>query len=103
MSTYQYQPIATQEQPMATQEPGAGGQEQQEQEPIAGAADEVAVQGHLEPELPYATMMADEDIVIGEYRAKWGLIRDVLDEKGLAHTDENVIGMMLHAIMARQE
>ena len=70
MSTYQYQPIPTQEQ--------------------------VA-----EQELPYGTMMADEDIVIGEYRVKWGTIRDVLDEKGLAHTDENVIGIMLHAIMAR--
>ena len=46
-------------------------------------------------------MMDDEDIVIGEYRVKWGTIREVLDEKGLAPTDENVIGIMLHAIMAR--
>ena len=70
MSTYQYQPIPTQEQV-------------------------------VEQELPYGTMMDDEDIVIGEYRVKWGTIREVLDEKGLAHTDENVIGIMLHAIMAR--
>lgn len=74
MSTYQQ--LATEE-PVPTQEP------------------------IVEQELPYGTMMADEDIVVGEYRVKWGTIRDVLDEKGLAHTDENVIGIMLHAIMAR--
>ena len=84
MSTYRYQPIPTEE-PIV-----AGAQE------VVAGAQEVA-----EQELPYSTMMADEDIVIGEYRVKWGTIREVLDEKGLAHTDENVIGIMLHAIMAR--
>ena len=56
-----------------------------------------------EQEIPYGQLMADEDIVIGEYRVKWGVMRTVLDERGLAHTDENVITIMLNAIAARGE
>tara|TARA_Y100000389_G_C17431948_1_gene503202 strand:- start:1370 stop:1651 length:282 start_codon:yes stop_codon:yes gene_type:complete len=89
MSTYQQ--LATEE-PVPTHEPVVADEV---------VADEEVANEVVEPELPYDTMMADEDIVIGEYRVKWGTIRDVLDERGLAHTDENVIGIMLHAIMAR--
>jgi len=95
MATHQYQAIS-QEEPQQQQE-------QQHQEQFTYPAGAIPPTPPAEEQqIPYGQLMADEEIVIGEYRVKWGIIRDVMDERGLAHTDENVISIILHAIMARQ-